>query len=286
MNRKALGKGIGVLIPTENPENTQDKSGVIEVDINKIEPNKMQPRKYFDEDSLNELAESLKTFGIIQPLIVKEEEGYYSIIAGERRWRAARIAKLKTLPVIIKEYNAVEMLQVALIENIQRKDLNPVEEALCYKRLIDEYFYSQEDVAEKVGKSRSTVSNAISLLNLDERVQNFIIEGKLSVAKGRALLALSNIDFQLELAEKIIDEDLSLKDIEKQIQLINQNSQAKKNNLPQKNTNYLQAEQDLKHILGTKVLIKDGKNKGKIEIEYYSNDELDRLMSIFKSIKY
>ncbi len=280
--RKALGKGIGMLIPTESPK-TEDKSGVIEVDINKIEPNKMQPRKYFDEDSLFELAESLKTFGLIQPLIVKEEDGYYSIIAGERRWRAARIAKLPTLPVIIKEYNAVEMLQVALIENIQRKDLNPVEEAQCYKRLIEEYFFSQEDVAAKIGKSRSSVSNAISLLNLDERVQNFIIEGKLSVAKGRALLTLNDNYFQFELAEKIIEEDLSLKDIEKLIAGINENAQPQKTR-PEKNTHFVQAEQDLKQILGTKVIIKDRKNKGKIEIEYYSNEELDRLMSMFKRI--
>ncbi len=297
LNRKGLGKGLGVLIPTKpqaepevkHVENQQTKAenGVSELDINKIEPNSHQPRKYFDEESLHELAASIKEFGVIQPLIVKEENGYYKIIAGERRFRAARIARLKTIPVIIKDYTEQETLQVALIENIQRRDLNPIEEAQCYKRLHDDFFFSQEDIAEKVGKSRNTISALLSLLNLDEMLQTFIIEGKLSVGHGRLLLSVSENEIRLDYAEKIIDEELSVKEAEKGLAafVAGYSKEEKKHEEVQKQTDaYAYLERDLKNIFGTKVNIRDGKNKGKIEIEYYGTDELDRIFKLIKSL--
>ncbi len=287
-NKKGLGKGLGVLIPTapkEEPVAAAEKSGVIEIDINKIEPNKGQPRKHFDDESLQELAMSLKEYGIISPIVVKEENGFYKIIAGERRYRAARIARFEKVPVIIKEYNEQQTLQVALIENIQRQDLNPIEEALCYKRLQDEFFFSQDDIAGKVGKSRNSISASLSLLHLDAAVQNLILENKLTIGHGRLLLTIKDPGIQLDFAEKIIDEELSVKEAEKAIRpfvaAYNQPEKPPKEAASEDNR-YAYIERDLRNILGARVSIRDGKNKGKIEIEYYSADELDRLLGIFK----
>ena len=295
--KRGLGKGLSALIHTEETlvsrgtsdgDNENIELGVLEVDINRIEPNKNQPRKRFEESSLEELAQSIIEFGIIQPLIVTAKDGFYSIVAGERRWRAARIAKLKTVPVIVKEFDEMETLQIALIENIQRQDLNPIEEALCYQKLADIFFFRQEDIAAKIGKSRATVSGVLSLLKLDLRVQNFIIEGKLGAGHGRKILEIEDRNLQFEIAEKVIDEGLSIANIGVIIEHIkrsNENSEQDKDvKKPLPDPIYKSIEKDLMTILGTKVNIKGKNDKGKIEIEYYSPEELDRLIGIFKTM--
>ena len=304
-SRSGLGRGLNALINTtasgnENVvENSEiNKSGVIEVELNKIEPNNNQPRKYFDDEGLQELAESIKSFGIIQPLIVKDCGKFYSIIAGERRWRAARLAGITKIPVIIKEYNEMETIQIALIENIQREDLNPIEEAMCYKKLSEEFFLSQEDIANRVGKKRGSISYYINLLNLDNRVQSFISNTKISAGHGRALLSIKDFENQFIICEYTIENNLSVKDLEIYVNRFNEElenpelnkgeEQEKVLNLPklsEKNSIFKKIEKDLKSVFGTKVTIKSGKKKGKIEIEYYSEDELDRLVSLMKNIE-
>jgi len=281
--KKALGRGLGALI-IEAPDDGQ--KAIIEADIMKIEPGKQQPRKNFNDERLRELADSISQHGVIQPLIVKREDGgFYSIIAGERRYRAARMAKLGTIPVIVKDMDESETLQTALIENIQRQDLNPVEEAQCFKRLIDDYFFTQEGVAEKLGKSRGYVANALSLLNLDGRVLEMIADERLNASHGRALLAVKDADRQVYFAEEAVNKALSVKELEELIKA----DVEKKRGRAENQTNpavrkYRRAEEDLETILGAKVSIKDGKTKGRIEIEYYSPDDLERLLTIFKSI--
>ncbi len=303
-HKKGLGKGINALFGQNisNDESvsdnesvnisSDDKNVVIEADINKIEPNKNQPRTSFDEEKIAELAESIKEIGIVQPIVVKKNGDFFMIIAGERRWRAARKAGLKTIPVIIREYDEAEALEASLIENIQRENLNPLEEAFTYKKFYDEFNFNQETIAKKVGKSRTAVTNSMRLLNLDKRVQNFLKENNLSGGHARALLSISNGDLQFEAAEKVIEESLSvrmtedfvknfLENIERQ-NLKNENEKEKK---AQPNSEmYNQIAKSLNDILGTKVNIKNGRNKGKIEIEYYSEEELDRLICLFKAI--
>ena len=281
--KKGLGRGLNALLDA-NPV-IDISSGVVEVDITKIEPNKNQPRKYFDEESIEELSVSLKEFGLIQPIIVKKETDYYSIIAGERRFRAARIAKFKKIPVIIKDYSDLEIIQIALIENIQRKDLNPIEEAQCFKRLIDEYLYRQEDIANKVGKSRPSISASLKLLNLNYEIQNLIIEGNLTSSHGRLLLNIIDNTERIKVAEIIIENSLSIKQAEKLIQSYLNSKDKKEVSKPTNKNQYRYMEDDLKTIFGTKVNIKHNKDKGKIEIEYYSNEELDRLLNTFRQIK-
>lgn len=281
--KKGLGKGLGALIVSnENfiDMDNEKRSGVIEVDINRIEPNANQPRKHFEEESLHELASSIKEFGVIQPLLVKKEEGYYSIIAGERRWRAARIAKIEKVPVIIKDYNELETLQVALIENIQRADLNPIEEAYCYKRLSEDFFFTQEDIAQKVGKNRTFISNSMRLLSLDSRVRVFVSENRISMGHARALLPIENPDDQFNIAEEIIENELSVRETEDYVADYKKNDSAKKaDKKPAEKWNeYKSLEDELKTILDTKVSIKGSKNKGKIEIGYYSPEDLDRII--------
>lgn len=288
-----LGKGLNALIggfeEIETVEKVDITNKVIDVDINKIEPNKHQPRKSFDEESLFEMAESMKNIGVIQPITVKKINNYFEIITGERRWRAARIAKLKTVPVIVKDYDELERLEVALIENIQRENLNPLEEAFTYKRFSDEFNLNQEAIASKVGKSRAVVANAMRLLNLDKRVQNFIVESKITNGHARALLAVEDSDMQFELAEKIIEEQLSVRQTEELVKKFNEAITHSGDNIVNKSSNnseiYNSIANDIKTILGTKVNIKNGKNKGKIEIEYYSDDELDRLVCMFKKLQ-
>jgi len=291
--KRGLGKGLGALIATEeslvssgSSIDTGESNGILDIDINKIEPNKNQPRKRFDESSLEELSQSIKEFGIIQPLIVTEKDDFYTIVAGERRWRAARLAKLKTVPVIVKQFDELQTLQIALIENIQRQDLNPIEEALCYQKLSDIFFFRQEDIALKIGKSRATVSGILSLLKLDPRVQNFIIEGKLGAGHGRKLLELDDKNTQFEFSEKVIDEDLSIAQlttlIHNYINKKDEKEPARK--IIEMNPQYKSIEHDLSNILGTKVNLKDKNNKGKIEIEYYSAEELDRLFGLIKKL--
>ncbi len=284
------GRGVSALFGEENVE--VESTGFIEVNINKIDNNKEQPRKSFDDESLRELAESIKEVGILQPITVKEVANGYEIIAGERRWRAARLAGLATVPVIIKKYSDLEALEASLIENLQRVDLNPLEEALTYKRLATEFNLSQEEIAARVGKSRAVVANAMRLLNLDSRVQDFVREGRLSNGHARALLGIADSDLQYEAAERVIEEMLSVRQTEELVKELNEPKQEDQPKAksgikdPEAVRAYLAMAKDLKSILGAKVNIKNGKNKGKIEIEYFSEDELERLVGLIKSINY
>lgn len=288
--KRGLGKGITALIPLNDPllsSQLMNKNAVVELDINKIEPNKEQPRKNFNEQSLNELAESISNYGLIQPIVVKKNEDYYKIITGERRWRASRIAGLKAVPCIVKEYSSQETLEVSLIENIQRENLNPIEEAKAYNILIDEFNLTQESIAEKVGKSRSNITNILRLLNLDSRVQDFIIENKITSGHARALLAIEDNNIQFELAEKIIEDSLSVRQVELLVKSMNNklNKPPKKEEPEEDNPIYKNIELEFSNILGTKVQISRNKKKGKIEIEYYSDEDLERLISLIKEIK-
>lgn len=288
--KKGLGsKGLGIeaLINTQLDElNSSDKNkeGVFEVDINKIEPNRKQPRKYFEESALEELAESIKQYGLIQPIVVRSiDDGQYEIIAGERRWRSSKIAGIKKVPVIVKDYDSEVSFEVALVENLQRENLNPIEEAESYQKLYEEFNLSQEKIAEKVGKSRSFISNSMRLLNLDERVKGFVKENKLSNGHARALLAIEDKDIQFDLAEKIIENQLSVRETEGLIKKIingTEKNEIKEQQEDKKQWNMFESE--LRMCLGTKVKISNKKNKGKIEIEYYSNDDLDRIVNIIK----
>jgi len=271
-----------------------NRVGVLELELTNIEPNPNQPRKHFDDDSLAELADSIKNFGVIQPLIVQQgEAGYYRIIAGERRWRAARIAGLSHLPAIVKDYTDADVLHVALIENIQRKDLNPIEEALCYKRLADEFRLTQEEIAQKVGKSRNSITYAMGLLGLDLRVQNHLIESRLTPGHARSIMTIKDNDEQHSLAEKIIEEGLTTRQTQDLVKAMKQEAQtAQKESawtprMPRESTapKFAAVEGDLRTILGAGVSIIDGKKKGKIEIEYYSSDELERLIALFKKLR-
>lgn len=282
--KSPLGKGIEALIPIMDiDESTDDnKKQVMEIDINLIEPNDNQPRKKFDEEKLDQLADSIKEHGIVQPVIVKKEGETYKIIAGERRWRAARIAGLKTIPAIIKELTEQEVMEISLIENIQREDLNAIEEALAYKTLVEEFKLKQEEIAEKVGKSRSAIANVLRLLDLDERVKSYLIDGIITEGHGRALLAVTNKHLQYELAKKVIDENLNVRQTEQLAKkLTNAQKKTKTTKTTKKNLFIEEYREKLTHVLGTKVNIKQGKNKGKIEIEYYSIDDLERIMDLF-----
>ena len=288
------GKGLEALINTKMMsynENDLEYEGILEIDINKIEANKNQPRKYFDEGSLLELSESIKNYGMIQPIVVRRINDYYELIAGERRFRAAKIAGLKKLPAIIKDFDKSTAFEVALIENIQRKDLNPIEEAESFYKLQTEFGFSQEEIAEKVGKSRSAITNAIRLLNLDSRVLNFVRENKLSGGHAKALLSISDENMQFELAERVIEEDFSVRETEKIVKSLQQKQntemieQKLQNTIQFDTTTYRSIENDLKGLFATKVKVSAQKNKGKIEIEYYSDDDLDRILTMFKGIE-
>ncbi len=288
------GKGLEALINTKMMsynESDLEYEGILEIDINKIEANKNQPRKYFDEESLLELSESIKNYGMIQPIVVRRINDYYELIAGERRFRAAKIAGLKKLPAIIKDFDKSTAFEVALIENIQRKDLNPIEEAESFYKLQTEFGFSQEEIAEKVGKSRSAIANAIRLLNLDSRVLNFVRENKLSGGHAKALLSISDGNMQFELAERVIEEDFSVRETEKIVKSLQQKQntemieQKPQNTIQFDTTTYRSIENDLKGLFATKVKVSAQKNKGKIEIEYYSDDDLDRILTMFKGIE-
>lgn len=293
---KGLGKGLDSLIPenTKNIENQNNGNDVykdaVMVDIQKVEPNREQPRKNFDEDALLELSDSIKQFGILQPLLVQDKKEYYEIIAGERRWRAAKMAKIKEVPVIIKNLTDQEIVEISLIENIQREDLNPIEEAIAYKRLLEEFNLKQDEVAERVSKSRTTVTNSMRLLKLSDAVQQMVIDDLLTTGHARALLGIDDPEKQYATAQKIFDEKLSVRETEK---LIKKMQNEKKNALkkeepvdPKMDIIYQDLEEKLKNILGTKVIInKKNAKKGSIEIEYYSPEELDRIIELFQTIK-
>ena len=295
--KKGLGKGLDSLITNkvEKPVEVKsvgkaDENGAVLMNINKVEPNREQPRKKFDEDALLELSESIKQFGVLQPLLVTERDDYYEIIAGERRWRAAKLAGVKEVPVIIKKLTEKEIMIISLLENIQREDLNPIEEAQGYKRLIEEFNLKQDEVAEQVSKSRTAVTNAMRLLKLSDKVQQMLIDEMLTTGHARALLAIEDHDKQYEIAQRIFDEKLSVRDTEKLMKNL-QNEKADSSALtnkidPQLRAIYNDLEEQMKALIGTKVFInpKDDK-KGKIEIEYYSQDELDRIIDLIRTVQ-
>lgn len=300
--KKGLGKGLDSLIaPKAEPkketvEKSEDKkpssehaADALMMDITKVEPNRDQPRKKFDEDTLNDLTESIKQFGVLQPLLVQEREDYYEIIAGERRWRAAKKAGIKEVPVIIKKLTEQEIMEISLIENIQREDLNPIEEALAYKRLLTEFNLKQDEVADRVSKSRTTITNAMRLLKLNEKVQQMVIDDKLTTGHVRPLISIEDSDTQIAIAEKIFDEKLSVRDAEKLVKNLQNEKKQKpeeKKLDPQLLAVYADLEEQMKRILGTKVAInpKDDK-KGKLEIEYFSQDELDRIIDLIRTVE-
>lgn len=280
---RGLGAGIDVLIPDNTGTDTPN-SGILEVDINKVEPDKNQPRQNFDEDELESLADSIKQYGVIDPLLVQDKGDYYEIVGGERRWRASKKAGLKKVPVIVREFTDQEKVLISLIENTQRTDLNPIEEATTYKRLMEEFNLTQDEVADRVSKSRPAVSNALRLLNLSDEVQQLLAERTISSGHARALLGIKDKEKQSEYANIIIDNRLSVREVEREIKKMQEDnskpSAPKKKEIdPQLLAVYSDLEEKLKESTGTKVsIIPKDENKGKIEIEYYNSDELDRLV--------
>ncbi len=304
--KRGLGRGLDNLIPTDEPEvtkstsknkSTTTKPEVKEVikkveqtlNINRIEPNKNQPRKHFDEDALAELAESIKQFGVIEPLVVVKRKGYYELIAGERRWRAARLAGLKEVPVVIKDFSEQEIVEIALIENIQREDLNPIEEAHAYERLINEFNLKQDEVAERVSKSRTTITNSLRLLKLTDNVQQMLIDDMLSTGHVRALISITDPELQYDTAMYIFDKKLSVRETESYVKKLLSGKPAKKKDDEVTNDVsflYHEIEERIKDAIGTKAVIKaKNRNKGKIEIEYYSEDDLERITQLLYSAK-
>ena len=292
---KALEKKAPVKSTAKSAEVKKEKPSAAEevkktemlVKISMVEPNRSQPRKQFDEDALLELSESIKQYGILQPLLVSDKNGYYEIIAGERRWRAAKLAGLKEVPVIIKEFNDQQVVEISLIENIQREDLNPIEEAMAYKRLIDEFHLKQDGIAERVSKSRTAVTNSLRLLKLDERVQQMLIDEMISAGHARAILAIADKNTQASVAMKVFDEKLSVRETEKLVKhIVEPPKKATKQLNTAEDAIYESLEEKMKGIIGTRVFIHRKKNnKGKIEIEYYSRDELERIIELFESIR-
>lgn len=298
--KRGLGKGLGSLIPEDSRVAAETSQKVVEkvvekevivkepteikVNINSVEPNRDQPRKVFEEDSLEELAESIRQYGVLQPLLVQKRDGYYEIIAGERRWRAAKKAGIKEIPVVIRDYTAQEIVEVALIENIQREDLNPIEEAQAYQRLVKEYNLKQDEVAERVFKSRAAVTNSMRLLKLDARVQQMLIDDMISAGHARALLAIENGDEQYNAAMRIFDEKLSVREIEKLIKdIANGKASKKSKTVPSNDFVYREYEEKLKTVFGSKVVIRNKENnKGRIEIDYGSREEFERIMELIE----
>lgn len=306
--KRGLGRGLNDLIPTDD-DKTKSKSAstaktktvtktvtkeVIKevekkVKLSEIEPNQSQPRRNFNEDSLAELADSIKQFGIIEPLIVTKKEGYYELIAGERRWRAARLAGLKEVPVVIKDYSPQEVVEIALIENLQREDLNPIEEAIAYERLISEFKLKQDEVAERVSKSRSTITNALRLLKLDARVQQMLIDDMLTTGHVRSLISIEDPELQYETALLIFDRKMSVRETEKYVkQLLSKKEKPEEEAAVSSDYSFLynEIEENLKNVLGTKAKIKfKTPDRGKIEIDYYSSDDLDRIVHMLYNAK-
>ena len=275
-----------VAVDTKKSSQQETSNGERMVKISMIEPNREQPRKKFDEDALQELSESIKQYGILQPLLVSDKKDYYEIVAGERRWRAAKMAGLKEVPVVVKEFSTQEIVEISLIENIQREDLNPVEEAMAYKRLIDEFHLKQDEIAERVSKSRTAVTNSMRLLKLDSRVQQMMVDEMISAGHARAILAISDPEQQYNAAMKVFDEKLSVRETEKLVKSILTPTKKKPVvSNPTEDAIYESLEEKMKGITGTRVFIHRKKNnKGKIEIEYYSRDDLDRIIDLFESI--
>ncbi|MCR5272475.1 MAG: ParB/RepB/Spo0J family partition protein [Lachnospiraceae bacterium] len=296
VKKSGLGKGLDSLIPekkTSGAKKTEVNKDSLEdavyLDINKVEPNREQPRKKFDEDALEELADSIKEHGVLVPLLVKDRGDYYQIIAGERRWRAAKKAKLKQVPALVKDLTEQEIVEISLIENIQRENLNPIEEAVAYKKLLEEFHLKQDEVAERVSKSRAAVANSMRLLKLSEKVQQMLIDELITTGHARALIAVEDEEKQYAIAQKILDEKLSVRDTEKLIKKMSAEKKEKEKKEqyldPQLDAVYKDMEEKMKDILGTKVIInKKTPETGKVEIEYYSQDELNRIIEMFQKI--
>ena len=302
-----LGKGLDALIPNKAGGPSKEpakktRSAVVKKDkptekdnlaaerlvkISSVEPNLNQPRRHFDEDALLELSESIKQYGVLQPLLVSDKKDYFEIIAGERRWRAAKMAGLKEVPVVVKEFTDQEIVEISLIENIQREDLNPIEEAMAYKRLMEEFHLKQDEIADRVAKSRTAVTNSMRLLKLSSKVQEMVIADMISAGHARALLGISDEALQETTAMKVFDEKLSVRETEKLVKnLVSPAKKIKTERNTAEDAIYESLEEKMKGIMGTKVSIQRKKNnKGKIEIEYYSRDELERIIDLFESIR-
>lgn len=269
-------------------EKAEETQGEIYVKISKIEPNRSQPRKNFDEEQLQQLADSMKRYGVLQPLLVQKRENGFEIIAGERRWRAAKMADLKEVPVVVREYDPQQTMEIALIENVQREDLNPIEEAMAYQQLIQEFNLKQEEIAERVSKSRTTITNSLRLLNLAKEVQQMLVENRLSSGHARALLSLEDPKQQVELAHKIEQNKMSVREVEKAVKLVGKEKKPKKEKPVDEALElvFQDLEERMKTVMGTKVNIsRKDKSKGKIEIEYYSESELERIVELIESIR-
>lgn len=309
MAKKGLGKGLGAIfgedVVKENKEETEkkakakaeakvaeemdEKGRILMLKLDLVQPNKEQPRKTFDEEKINELAESIKNYGVLQPLLVQKNDSFYEIIAGERRWRAAKAAGLKEVPAVLKEYSKQEAMEISLIENVQRADLNPIEEALGYKQLIDEFGLTQEEIAVRVAKSRTVITNTMRLLKLDEQIQNMLVQGVITSGHARALLSLEDIQMQLKAAKEILDKKLSVRETERLVKRLQKEASGEKKEEKKKDETlaliYQDLEDRMKSVMGTKVSIHNkDKNKGRIEIEYYSEAELERIVEMIESI--
>lgn len=289
---RGLGKGLDSLIPvsaqkvstgSKTSDNKEEKGMETIVKITMVEPNREQPRKKFDEDALQELADSIKQYGVISPILVQDRKTYYEIVAGERRWRAAKLAGLKEVPVIIKNFTEQEIVEISLIENIQREDLNPIEEAQAYKKLLTEFNLKQDEVAERVSKSRTAVTNSMRLLKLCDEVQQMIIDDMISTGHARALISIEDPEEQYMIAQKVFDEKLSVRDVEKLVKNLGKPEKPKKENVQDKSLEiiYQDTEEKLKQALGTKVSISSkGNGSGKVEIEFYNHDDLERIIEM------
>lgn len=295
--KRGLGKGLDSMIPRKLPtselkekteKNEENVSRETLIKISEIEPNSEQPRRNFNEDALHELSESIKQYGILQPLLLQKKGKYYEIVAGERRWRAARLAGLKEIPAIVKEYSSQEVLEIALIENIQREDLNPIEEAQAYQKLITEFNLKQDELAERISKSRTAITNSIRLLKLCPQVQEMLMDELISSGHARTLLPIEDSKLQITLAHRIMDEKLSVRETEKLVRALIKENEDKPKEKKKKDDSifYRDLEEKMKQIIGTKVSIQTKtKKKGKIEIEYYSPEELDRIIELLMSVE-
>ena len=309
MAKKGLGKGLGAIfgedVVKENKEETEkkakakaeakaaeemdEKGRILMLKLDLVQPNKEQPRKTFDEEKINELAESIKNYGVLQPLLVQKNDSFYEIIAGERRWRAAKAAGLKEVPAVLKEYSKQEAMEISLIENVQRADLNPIEEALGYRQLIDEFGLTQEEIAVRVAKSRTAITNTMRLLKLDEQIQNMLVQGVITSGHARALISLEDTQMQLKAAKEILDKKLSVRETERLVKRLQKEASGEKKEEKKKDETlaliYQDLEDRMKSVMGTKVSIHNkDKNKGRIEIEYYSEAELERIVEMIESI--
>lgn len=282
MSKKALGKGVQAIFQSMPALEPQQDESVIEITVSDIYPNPFQPRKSFDQEKLDELASSIQQYGVIQPVVVRRTTKGYELVAGERRWRAAQMAGLKVIPVVIRDYSDSEMMEIALIENLQRENLNPIEEGLSYRRLIEDFGLTQEEVAKKLGRSRSLIANTIRLLQLPPQIQEYVSRGTLTMGHAKALLSLPDSQTQWEVANRVIEEDLNVRDIEDIVRKVCNKTKKTVKREANREIALIEAEERLKCFFGTQVKIKPGKLKGKIEIEYYNQEDLERILEIAK----